>query len=79
MDDKKELEDEFNNLFSSDFVELYSEIKDYLHINSFDLLNEETKNSIDDFVKLIFNNVKFEKNDDLLEENDDYEEFIESY
>tara|TARA_B100000123_G_C25733470_1_gene430367 strand:+ start:746 stop:985 length:240 start_codon:yes stop_codon:yes gene_type:complete len=79
MDDKKELEEEFNNLFSSDFVELYSEIKDYLHINSFDLLNEETKNSIDDFVKLIFNNVKFEKNDDLLEENDDYEEFIESY
>lgn len=78
MTDKKELEEKFISLFSSDFINLYSEIKDNLHINAYDLLNQETNTSHDDFVKLIFNSVKFEEPEEL-NENEDFEEQFETY
>lgn len=78
MTDKKELEEKFISLFSSDFINLYSEIKDNLHINAFNLLNQETTASHDDFVKLIFNSVKFEEPEEL-NENEDLEEQFETY
>ena len=78
MTDKKELEEKFISLFSSDFVNLYSEIKDKLYINAFDLLNQETTTSHEDFVKLIFNSVNFEEPEEL-DENEDLEEQFETY
>ena len=78
MTDKKDLEEKFISLFSSDFINLYSEIKDDMYINAFDLLNQETKTSHDDFVKLIFNSIKFEEPEEL-NENEDLEEIFDTY
>lgn len=78
MTDKKELEEKFISLFSSDFISLYSDIKESLYINAFDLLNQETKTSHEDFIKLIFNSVNFEIPEEL-NENEDLEEQFETY
>lgn len=78
MTDKKDLEEEFISLFSSDFISLYSDIKDNLHINAFDLLNQETPNSHNDFIKLIFNSIHFVEPEDL-QDNEDMEDQFENY
>ena len=67
--------EKFHDLFSTDFIELYSEIKDYLHINAFDLLNKESLTTRNDFVELIFKNVRFEPmEEEDLEEEDQFVE-----
>ena len=67
--------EKFHDLFSTDFIELYSEIKEYLHINAFDLLNKESLTTRNDFVELIFKNVRFEPmEEDDLEEEDQFVE-----
>ena len=60
---KKDLEDTweyFQDLFSSDLVFLYSDIKKKIDSLALDLLNQETKTHLTDFVNLIFNSVDFE-------------------
>ena len=78
MSDENELEEKFISLFSSDFISLYSDIKDNLRINAFDLLNQEKPTSHDDFIKLIFNSVHFVEPEEL-QDNDDIEEILDSY
>lgn len=67
--------EKFHDLFSTDFIELYSEIKEYLHINAFDLLNKESLTTRNDFMELIFNNVRFEHMEEEDLEEDDH--FVE--
>jgi len=60
----------FQDLYSSDLIELYIDIKDKLNTYAIDLLDQESKTAMVDFVKLIFDNVLFEEVE-LFEEEDE--------
>ena len=60
----------FQDQFSNNFIELYSEIKEKIDKNALDLLNQETCSHFMDFVEFIFKSVHFEKpnNEETLDE-----------
>lgn len=65
--------EQFKDIFGIELLDLYSDIKLDLYKNAYDLLNEETVTSKNDFVEMIFQAVNFE----IPEDNEDEEEFIE--
>jgi hypothetical protein len=69
---EKENLDKFKDFFGIELSDLYFEIKSYLNVGAFDLLNRESPNSHNDFIELIFKNVRFEpmEEEDL---EDDFE------
>lgn len=73
METNKDLE-KFKDLLGNDFMELYSSIKEYLYINAFDLLNQETPSSKNDFIELIFKKIHFNPVDEeeMEEIHDDF-------
>ena len=60
----------FQDLYSSDLIDLYIDMKDKLNTYAIDLLDQESKTVMVDFVKLIFDNVLFEEVE-LFEEEDE--------
>ena len=60
----------FQDLYSSDLIDLYIDMKDKLNTYAIDLLDKESKTAMVDFVKLIFDNVLFEEVE-LFEEEDE--------
>lgn len=75
----KEIEEtleNFQDLFSNDLIDLYSEIKDKVDSLAIDLLNQETKTHSVEFIKMIFDSVQFElpSNEEPMED-----EITESY
>lgn len=73
MTKNKDSLESFQDLFSSDIIDLYAEIKDKLNTHALDLLNQESKTVMADFVKLIFDNVNFE----VLEPYEEEEELVD--
>ena len=63
----------FQDLYSSDFIEVYTEIKEKLDRYALDLLNQESNMALVDFLKLIFDNVNFE----VQEPHDDEDEIVD--
>jgi hypothetical protein len=68
--EKEETLECFQDIFSSDLIFLYSDIKEKVNNLAVDLLNQEQPNHLNDFVNLIFNSVNFEipSYDDNIEE-----------
>tara|TARA_B100000963_G_C22510778_1_gene618253 strand:+ start:453 stop:689 length:237 start_codon:yes stop_codon:yes gene_type:complete len=60
MSKKLESFESFQDLYSSEFIDVYAQIKEKLDRHALDLLNQESKSSLADFIKLIFDNVNFE-------------------
>ena len=70
MSKKLESFESFQDLHSSEFIDVYTQIKEKLDSHALDLLNQESKSSLADFIKLIFDNVNFE-NLEPYEEDDE--------
>lgn len=70
-----ELLKDFEDLYAIDISDLYFDIKQYIHNLGLDLLNQETKTSNIDFLKLIFDSVDFNNNNSL--EGEEEEEMID--
>ena len=70
MSKKLESFESFQDLHSSEFIDVYTQIKEKLDRHALDLLNQESKSSLADFIKLIFDNVNFE-NLEPYEEDDE--------
>ena len=63
----------FQDLYGSDFMEVYTEIKDKLDRYALDLLNQESNMVLVDFLKFIFDNVNY----DVQEQHDEVDEIID--
>ena len=70
MSKNNDIFESFQDLYSSDLIDLYAEIKEKINTYAFDLLDQESKTAMVDFVKLIFDNVLFEEVE-LFEEEDE--------
>ena len=71
LSDKENLE-KFKYFFATDLLYLFFDIKSYLNYGGFDLLNQENNSSKNDFVEMIYKNVRFEpmEEEDLEEEDE---------
>ena len=63
----------FQDLYGSDFMEVYTEIKEKLDRYALDLLNQESNMVLVDFLKFIFDNVNY----DVHEPHDEEDEIID--
>ena len=70
MSKNNDIFESFQDLYSSDLIDLYAEIKEKINTYAFDLLDQESKTAMVDFVKLIFDNVQFEEVEPFEEEDE---------
>ena len=60
----------FQDIYSTDLLDLYRNIKEKINMFGLDLFTEETNTALVDFVRLIFDNVQFEESE-LFEEEEE--------
>ena len=77
LSSEKENLEKFKDFFGNDLLDIYSEIKSFLHANAYDLLNNETSSSHNDFIELIYKNVRFEPMEE--EDLEDEYEVVDTY